>query len=249
MAPGFGLVRFLGLAFAFAVIVAACASVAADTVDPVDPAANGTIDSTAGDVGDGVGTTTGATSSTADSRAAQTRDAITVPLSLYVVLDASGSPELSSQRTEEELTEISNLMNGIWAQADISFDVTVETISVPPDVLEALAVSRDTEPFFAQVGRTFDVENPSAINGFYLREAGNVNGFAPLGSRVFFVDDEPTVNDERVSSHEVGHLFALHHQLSDPGTLMFSGTNGTILTETEQDVARYGAQGVLNGVR
>ena len=116
-------------------------------------------------------------------------------------------------------------------------------------MLEAIALGLDTSRFFDQVGATFDIPNPSAVNGFYVRTAGRVNGFAPSGSRVFFVIDEPSVHDERVSSHEVGHIFGLHHQLQDPGTLMFSGTNGTVLNEDEIVVARYTAQGVLDGAR
>ena len=177
---------------------------------------------------------------------------VTVPLSLYVMHDASdpgGSP-LSSQRTEGDLSIIGQNMGEVWAQANVIFDpVTVETVAAPTDVLEAIALGLDTSRFFDQVGVTFDIENPSAVNGFYVRAAGRANGFAPSGSRVFFVIDEPSVRDERVSSHEVGHIFGLHHQLDDAGTLMFSGTNGTVLNQDEIIVARYGAQGVLDGVR
>ena len=159
-------------------------------------------------------------------------------------------PPLSSARTTERLTEIAREMNGIWAQADITFDpVTVEAIDVPIDTLRPLATSLDSDPFFAGAGTRFDVPNPGVVNGFYVRRAGQVNGFAPTGSRVFFVVDEPTVHDERVSSHEVGHIFGLHHTLEDAGRLMFSGTNGMALSEQEQEVARYAAQGLLDGVR
>ncbi len=177
---------------------------------------------------------------------------ITVPLSLYLMQDAADAAgsSLSSQRSEDGLTLIGQNMGEVWAQANVIFDpITVATIAAPTDVLEAIALGLDTSRFFDQIGATFDVPDPSAVNGFYVRTAGRVNGFAPIGSRVFFVIDEPSVHDERVSSHEVGHIFGLHHQLEDPGTLMFSGTNGTVLTEDEIVVARYVAQGVLDGVR
>ena len=177
---------------------------------------------------------------------------VTISLSLYLMQDAAdavGSP-LSSQRTEEGLSVIARDMGEVWSQANVIFDpITVETVLAPTDVLEGIARGLDTTAFFDQVGTTFDIANPSAVNGFYIRSAGRVNGFAPSNSRVFFVIDEPSVHDERVSSHEVGHIFGLHHQLEDPGTLMFSGTNGTLLTEDEITVARYSAQGVLDGVR
>lgn len=184
-------------------------------------------------------------------RAAFDRDPISVPMALYVVTE-TGDPSspLSSQRTEQDLAGIAEQMSEIWSQADIDLEVVnIETIEAPSDVLDAIAFGRDTDPFFNQVGATFDVPNPGLINGFYVRSAGGVNGFAPLGSRVFFVVDEPSVLDQRVSSHEVGHIFALHHQVLDPNTLMFSGTNGLRLEPIEQEVARYAAQGVLDGQR
>ena len=61
--------------------------------------------------------------------------------------------------------------------------------------------------------------------------------------------DAPSVHDERVTSHEIGHILALHHVLDDPGRLMFSGTNGTALSEEEVIVARYAADGLLKRVR
>lgn len=178
-------------------------------------------------------------------------DPIVLSLSLYVVSEA-GAPDssLSSQRTTEEVESIAAGMSGIWAQADIRFDpVIVHEIDIPADVLAAITTGRNTDPFFASAGQGFDVPDPGLINGFYVRAAGGVNGFTTSGSRVFFVVDEPSVHDERVSSHEVGHIFGLHHDLADSGNLMFSGTNGMNLTEQETEVARYGAQGMLDGQR
>lgn len=179
-------------------------------------------------------------------------DPITVPLTLYLMADAAdaaGSP-LSSRRSEDGLSVIAQDMGELWAQANVVFDpVNIESIEVPTAVLEGIALGLDTSAFFDQAGVTFDLPNAAAVNGFYVRAAGRANGFAPSGSRVFFVIDEPSVHDERVSSHEVGHIFGLHHQLDDPGTLMFSGTNGTLLTSDEITVARYAAQGVLDGAR
>ena len=82
--------------------------------------------------------------------------------------------------------------------------------------------------------------------GFYVREAFEFNGFAPNGILVFFVADEPTVLYERVSSHETGHILGLAHARSDPSRLMFSGTNGIILTGAEQRRARATALEILN---
>lgn len=191
----------------------------------------------------------------ADAAAVETgeeRNQISIPLSLFVVHDEDGPSEqgISSRRTEADLEGIASDMAAIWAQANITFDpVVITTIVVPAAALVGIVRNLDTQAFFDGAGTDFDIPNLSAVNGFYVRAAGLVNGFAPSGSRVFFVVDEPSVHDERVSSHEVGHIFGLHHQLEDASTLMFSGTNGTTLTPEEQTVSRYFAQGVLDGLR
>lgn len=70
-----------------------------------------------------------------------------------------------------------------------------------------------------------EVSDPSLINAFYARDIGGPNGITPFGSRVLFVMDSPSVLNERVTSHEIGHILALHHVLNDADHLMFSGTN------------------------
>ena len=226
------------------VLLTSCASIVTGTSTDTGPTGDPIID--------GATATTTSTGTSAGAADTEDRTTITVPLSLYVVLDQSdpASSPLSSERTEEDLQVIAANMGTIWAQADVVFDpINIETIEATTDSIQGIAAGLNTDAFFAQAGVDFEVPNLSAVNGFYVRSAGRVNGFAPLGNRLFFVVDEPSVNDERVSSHEVGHIFGLHHDLRDPGTLMFSGTNGTVLSDTEQLVARYTAQGILNGAR
>jgi hypothetical protein len=182
------------------------------------------------------------------------REPITVSLSLYVVSDSDADADsgsgLGTQRSAADVEAIVADIAPVWAQADIVFDpVRVLEIEMPADVLAEIATAGGTDAFFTGAGRTFDVPEAGDINGFYVREAAGVNGFTPIGSRVFFVVDEPTVNDRRVSSHEIGHIFGLHHELVDETRLMYSGTNGELLTDIEQAVARYGAQGVADDVR
>lgn len=171
---------------------------------------------------------------------------IVIPLSLYILIDSSDPTSgRSSTRTVAELETVAAEANEIWSQAGIVFDpISVRRIETPPEVLIGIAAG-DTDPFFATVGQTFDVPDTGLINGFYVPVAFGTNGFAPFGSRVFFVVDQPTVPDARVTSHEIGHIFGLHHDLVDPGHLMFSGTDGTILDTEERTVARYGATGLL----
>ena len=169
-----------------------------------------------------------------------------MPLSLHVVVEAGASDsDLSSTRTVDEVQLIADQIGNIWSQANIIFDpITVQQIEIPTPVLQGILLG-NTDQFFAQVNTTFVVENAQAINGFFVRSAFGVNGFNPQGSNLFFVVDEPSVPDERVSSHELGHVFGLHHDPVDPSQLMFSGTNGTGLSSLEQTVARYTAIGLF----
>ncbi|VAV92393.1 hypothetical protein MNBD_ACTINO02-1442 [hydrothermal vent metagenome] len=190
--------------------------------------------------------------SNAPSEVAPDDDPIIISISLYILDDADGGAEspLSSKRQIAEIEEIADRMNTIWEQAGIVLDVeTVARIDIPANVLIDL-VAGDTTSFIDAASRgAFVVPRPAAINGFYLGRIGTANGLTPLGTRIFFVADEPTVNDERVSSHEIGHIFGLHHVLDNSGQLMFSGTNGTELDAAEQSVARYSIEGILDGVR
>lgn len=60
-------------------------------------------------------------------------------------------------------------------------------------------------------------------------------------------DDEPSVPDERVSSHEIGHILGLHDVLDDSSRLMLSGTDGTALTAPEIAIARSATIGIHEG--
>jgi len=96
----------------------------------------------------------------------------------------------------------------------------------------------DSRSFMAGSTPGFAVPEPGAINGFYIPFAGGANGVTPRGSRVFFVADDSSVHDERVTSHEIGHILGLSHNEDDPGRLMFGGTNGMALSPTEIAAAR-----------
>ncbi|MEA2001114.1 MAG: hypothetical protein U9N84_04400 [Actinomycetota bacterium] len=175
---------------------------------------------------------------------------ITISMSLYVIDDSAADSPLSSQRQLTELEEIAARMNDIWGEAGVELAVeTVARIEAPAAVLTDLAAGTTSSFLDAAVGGGIDVPGPATINGFYVRRIGTANGMTPFGTRVFFVADEPTVNDERVSSHEVGHILGLHHALDDSGRLMFSGTNGTALVDAEITTARYAATGILDGLR
>ena len=55
--------------------------------------------------------------------------------------------------------------------------------------------------------------------------------------------------DRRVSSHEVGHILGLEHNLSDQGRLLYPGTNGMALTLEEVEIARETTSNLTDGIR
>jgi hypothetical protein len=182
------------------------------------------------------------------------REAITLTISLYSLVDDldDPDPEFSSKRTEDDLREILAGINDIWSQADIVFEPQfIGALAVPPIVL--VEISRGNYANFLNAIQRDNIHlpDPGVFVGFYTKEVGGFNGITPygIGSRTFFVDDEPTVFDRRVTSHELGHMLGLHHALDDEDRLLYSGTNGMTLTEEEIIVARYVAQGILDGVR
>ena len=179
------------------------------------------------------------------------REVIRLSISLYLLVDdrREPDPEISTGRTEEELREILAGMNDIWSQADIRLELqTIESVEVPVDILQGMLLG-SIELFFREIGDGIALPQAATINGFYIRSVGGPNGINPFRSRAFFVIDDPSVLDRRVSSHEVGHILGLLHVLDDPGRLLFSGTNGMTLTEDEATVARYFAKGIIDGVR
>ena len=186
-----------------------------------------------------------------DSQAQDVREILVVDISMYLLVNDSNDPDfsISSNRSEDDLRKILDGMNEIWSQADIRLEPQfVGTLEVPEDVLTSVATG-DLRTFFVESRRGFSVPEPSTINAFFAREIGGPNGINPFGSQSFFVMDEPSVHDRRVSSHEVGHILGLHHVLTDSGRLLFSGTNGMELTEEEVTVARYVLKGILDNLR
>lgn len=175
-------------------------------------------------------------------------DYIVLNISLFVLVDDidNPNPANSSRRSEDDLLEILDGINEIWSQANIKFELdTIDTLEVPADVLNSLSTFL-LDPFFEQLGHTFEVPGSAHINGFYTQSLGGPNGVKPFDRAAFFVIDYPSVHDRRVSSHEIGHFLGLGHTGEDSGRLMFSGTNGMLLTEEETVVARRVAQSYLN---
>lgn len=211
-----------------AAFVAACGGSGAS-----EPARSG-VQATTADAPDAVG-------------AATPGRALTLDLSVYIV--DGESPALRSLRTIEDVRGIIERVNGIWAQAGIAFEVThLARVAAPDEIMQALASGR-VDAFLGALGREIPLERPSTLNVMYVTAIGGPNGIAPAGSRVALVIDEPSVDDERVTAHELGHHLGLHHVRGDAGRLLFSGTNGRTLSEEEAGVAMYVGRGLLDGVR
>jgi len=180
------------------------------------------------------------------------QEPIVISMSLYVVDDATNptTSSLSSARTTEDISSIAERIRDIWLEAGVELTVrTIARVTAPPEILEQVALGETTGFVQAAVSGVISVPDPAMVNGFYVRQVGNANGITPLGTRIFFVTDNPSVHDERVSSHEIGHILGLHHTQEDAERLMFSGTNGMNFSDLEVEVARYGATGILDGNR
>lgn len=172
---------------------------------------------------------------------------IIIPLSVSIIDDQADV--LSSNRSAEEIRMIMSKVNDIWSTAGIEIEVEqINRVSVPNAIAQQLVGGRYW-PFYQRAGRDFELPRGTLLYAFYVKEIGGPNGITPVGSRSFFVMDTPSVNDERVTSHEIGHVLGLHHTLDNRNRLMFPGSNGTKLTQEEIGVARYFARGLLDGFR
>jgi len=160
---------------------------------------------------------------------------LSLPISVYILNDRNG--ELSSTRTTEQLLKVFQKVNEIWSQAGIKFEIKyIGRIELPTAILKEL-VNGNYNPFLNAMNRDSHISTPSLFNAFYASRIGLVNGMA-TGDDIFFVADNPTVRHERVTAHEIGHLVGLGHAHRDSSRLMYSGTNGTILTKEEIKTAR-----------
>lgn len=168
---------------------------------------------------------------------------LTVPLSVYILDDRDGI--YSSERSKEEIVSIFQKVNEIWSQAAIKINVRyIHRTELPHEIIKDF-IEGNYKPFLNGINRKFNLQNHSIINAFYSKRIGGPNGRALTRYGFFLVTDTPFVHDQRVTSHEIGHLLGLGHEPYNRKRLMYSGTNGIQLTTKEINTARKNAAAIL----
>jgi len=168
---------------------------------------------------------------------------LTVPISVYILDDQDGV--YSSERSKDEIVSIFEKVNKIWSQAAIEINVRyIHRTELPHEIMKAFIEGNYT-PFLNGINRKFNLQNHSIINAFYSKRIGGPNGRALTRYGFFLVTDTPFVHDQRVTSHEIGHLLGLGHEPYNRKRLMYSGTNGIQLTTKEINTARNNAAIIL----
>jgi hypothetical protein len=168
---------------------------------------------------------------------------LTVPISVYILDDQQGI--YSSERSKEEIVDIFQKVNEIWAQAAIKINVRyIHRTELPHEIIKDF-IEGNYKPFLNDINRIFYLQNHSIINAFYSKRIGGPNGRALTRYGFFLVTDTPFVHDQRVTSHEIGHLLGLGHEPYNRKRLMYSGTNGIQLTTKEINTARKNAAAIL----
>ena len=146
------------------------------------------------------------------------RKTLTIPVGIYILESERNNDGLSSRRSIDSMRDHFRQVNKIWSQADIVLSpVVIKKLAVPRNLLLALVNRKGRggiRDFFRGISSgEIEIGNDknALVWGFYTRSLGGPNGLKPRGANVYFVADNTTVNDARVSSHEIGHVFGLYH--------------------------------------
>jgi hypothetical protein len=177
-------------------------------------------------------------------------DYLLVPLRVHL-LSAPAAPEIGTTLTKEDVARILEKINRVWSQAGVHFflESLVEEEAANQHVYahsEAQHVAEDKwllelRPKKSMSDGLFHIYYVKHMrnNGIYFPEAIFVKDTASLRAVEGGID-EPL---PRVTSHELGHAFALAHRQSNTN-LMASGTTGTSLNAAEITRARAAASGL-----
>jgi hypothetical protein len=182
-----------------------------------------------------------------DAKAFEFEDYLLVPLRVHL-LSAQAAPGLGTTLTKGDVARILEKINRVWGQAGIHFflESLVEEEAANQDAYANSEAQRDADDKWVLELRPKKSLNDGLFHIYYVKRMRTNGIYFP---EAIFVKDTASLRaveggiDEplpRVTSHELGHAFALAHRQSNTN-LMASGTTGTSLNAAEIMRARAGA--------
>ena len=172
-----------------------------------------------------------------------------LPVTVHL-LHVTSAPSLTTQTSETEARRLVAEMNRIWSAAD--FSVVINAVQTEEAVHDAAALAWFTsshadegpDAVLAHLIPIRPAVSDQASVHIYFIGSLPCNGIT-MPPNAIFVQDHPQLREvagggreprARVMAHELGHVFGLFHAI-DPDQLMFGGSTGVRLTETEISTA------------
>jgi len=148
----------------------------------------------------------------------------------------------STTRTENEIPELFEQVNHIWAPAQIKF---TPTILPQENIINTQLVKLMDTYFTTSLVDGYDLIDVYFVsNVVYNEEIGNgmynkqpFNGWTNRKLRRIFINDVLTVDFSKCVAHEIGHALGLDHTFEEKD-LMGEFRNGINLSESEIKIAR-----------
>ena len=166
------------------------------------------------------------------------------------LLRVTTAPSLTTQTSDADARALVAEMNRIWSAAQ--FSVVIDKVQNEEAIDDAAAITWLTssagdegpDAVLANLLRIRPpVSNQATIHIYFI---GTIpcNGIT-MPPNAIFVQDNPRLRDvaggahdprARVMAHELGHVFGLFH-VDEPDRLMFGGSTGTRVTDSETATA------------